>query len=146
MESCISHLFYPQQAQRDDSLTPVSKFPFYTHTDKTANWFTKQKALPLNPNCRESNSLAHKGLTPNIHCSDSVGHVAYFRYLKCPNHAPERLKAKVPMSPYSFIIISIFHCKVVNKTGKPECNQQGKKEAEGKRQKRRDEAKERGSM
>lgn len=121
MESCISHLFYPQQAPRDDSLTPVSKFPFYIlqvqFADNTANWLTKQKALPLNPNCRESNSLAHKGLTPDIYCSDSVGHVAYFRYLKCPNHAPELLKAKVPMSPYSLIINSIFHCKVVNKTG-----------------------------
>lgn len=52
------------------------------------------------------------------------------------NHAPEPLKAKVPMSPYSLIIISIFHCKVVNRTVKPEHNQQGKKEAEGMRQRR----------
>ena len=111
-----------KSSYRYDSLTSCFYRNIYntssTFKDKASNWFTKLQPTLLYRNCWQSNGLAHKGLTPNTHCSDSVGHVASFSSLKCPHHAPELLTAKVPTSLYSLIINFIFHRKTVNKMGR----------------------------
>lgn len=85
---------------------------------KHSKLFHKEIITTTVPKLLRKQGLAHKGLTPNMHCSDSVGHVASFSYLKCPHHARKLLIATVPMSLYSLIINFIFHCKTVNKMGK----------------------------